>query len=104
MIASWFQALEKKFLDFVGSPKRVFGWCVGLVCASVLLNGSLVNLYRLKTDKIKLEKDISESQIEIQRIERSLRSVRDPDYLEKQALDKFDLADENDLVFVFSDE
>lgn len=74
------------------------------VGVSLLLNGSLLRLYGLHRDEIRLKvqtQQVTESLVDL---EKQLRQAQDPAYLERQAMDRYDLADENDLVFVFSDD
>ncbi len=100
----YFFSLSRWVHELVHSPLRVFWGCLVFVGVSLLLNGSLLRLYGLHRDEIRLKvqtQQVTESLVDL---EKQLRQAQDPAYLERQAMDRYDLADENDLVFVFSDD
>lgn len=74
-----------------------------VVIVSLILNGTLWRLWGLYRDHDRLNQDIKNIQTENLQIDQRMKLVKDPTYIERQALDKLDLVDENDLIFVFAD-
>lgn len=89
---------------FLHHPMRVFWFCVFIVTVSLLLNGSLLRIYSLHRDYSRISEQIMTVQAQVSDLNRKLNMVQDPKFIERQALDRYDLAQENDLVFVFADE
>lgn len=54
--------------------------------------------------KGELEKQIETEKIEITKIQRQLKQVNDSQYIERQARERLDLVEKDDLLFVFSEE
>jgi len=92
------------FLNILGRPTRVFIICLLLVAVNMIFKGGFFellnlrqNLNKIKIKKVALLKDIEKLEMKIVR-------ASDPDFLELEVLNRFDLAQEGDLIFVFSDE
>lgn len=68
------------------------------------MNGSLLRIYSLHRDYSRIQDQILMVQTQIFDLNRQLSLVQDPRFIERQALDRYDLAQEDDLVFVFADE
>lgn len=77
---------------------------MGLAVASVLLDGSFIHLWRLHRDKSRLETRIQESKQRLRQLEFRIQEAQEPQFIERQARDQFDLVKEGDLIFVFSDD
>ena len=69
-----------------------------------MFNGGLLNLYSLHRDFNRLNQQIETVQAQILDLDQQLKRAKDPAYIERQALDRYDLVEEHDLVFVFADE
>ncbi|MCE3009071.1 MAG: septum formation initiator family protein [Proteobacteria bacterium] len=63
-----------------------------------------MQLYKLERDRETLVSQIVKAQQDIAELDRQLKLAKDPAFIEKQALDRYDLIDENDLMFVFADD
>lgn len=92
------------FLNILGRPTRVLIICLLLVAVNMVFKGGFFellnlrqNLSKIKIKKVALLKDIEKLEMKIVR-------ASDPDFLELEVLNRFDLAQEGDLIFVFSDE
>jgi hypothetical protein len=85
-------------------PLKVFWICVSLAGTSLLLNGGLIQLYRLHRDQALVTTQIQAAQTQVLDLNRQLKMAKDPVYIERQALDNYDLVSEKDLVFVFADQ
>lgn len=84
-------------------PARVALFCGLFFVASVVLNGSIFRVWSLNRDLVQLQKMSVETNAGIRQIEVQLRQAKDPVYIERQARDKLDMVNEDDLVFVFSE-
>lgn len=96
--------LSRRIHDLLHSPLKVFWGCLAFVGVSLLLNGSLLRLYGLHRDELRLVVQTQQVNDSLAALDLQLRQAQDPAYLERQAMDRYDLADENDLVFVFSED
>ena len=97
------QSVGTKVHKFLDRPIRVLLVCAGFALASLSFNGGLVHLYNLHRD---LEKSHRQSQIvsaEILDLDEKLTKAKDPTYITRQALDNYEIGEDQDLVFVFSD-
>lgn len=92
------------FHRFLHNPVRVLWLCLAFIAVSLLLNGSMLRIYGLKRDHARLIQQTDQVNAQIIDLERQLKQAHDPSYIERQALDRYDLVEANDLVFVFSDE
>jgi cell division protein FtsB len=90
--------------NFLQHPLRVFWACLFLVAASLIGSGSALTLYGLHRDSGQLKQQILQTQAKVKELEQALRQAQDPSYIQRQALDRYELAESDDLVFVFSDE
>lgn len=90
-------------MKLLHNPWKVLVGVVIFTGVSLLLNGSLINLYRLNRDQKILTEQIESTKLQLADLDRQLLRVKDPTFIERQALDNFDLAGEDDLVFVFPD-
>lgn len=75
-----------------------------MAVTSLLLNGGLIQLYRLHRDQALVTTQIQAAQTQVLDLNRQLKMAKDPVYIERQALDNYDLVSEKDLVFVFADQ
>jgi len=100
----WLFKIASRLNAFLHSPIKVFWCCLVFVAISLLLNGSLLRLYGLHRDEVRLRTQTQQVIASMTELESQLRQAQDPAFLERQAMDRYDLADENDLVFVFSDD
>jgi cell division protein FtsB len=85
-------------------PFKVFLLCLIFATVSLLFNGGFFQLYRLHRDRAVLQEQIIATRGQITDLTKQLKMAKDPVYMEHQALDNYDLVDERDLVFVFSEE
>lgn len=78
--------------------------CLSFAAISLLLNGGLINLYTLHRDQRRLMDQVQAVRGQILDLDLQLKKAKDPAYIERQALDRYDFVEEHDLVFVFADE
>lgn len=92
------------FRRFLNHPGRVLLVCAGVFAVSIVLNGNIWRLWNLHRDYDHINQEILENRENITNLSSQLKQAKDPSYIERQARDRLDLASENDLVFVFSDQ
>lgn len=85
-------------------PSKVAILCCFIFATSVFLNGNLWRLWSLHRDFDQINLEIQQAQESIVQLKAQLKQAKDPAFIERQARDKLDLAGEDDLVFVFSDQ
>ena len=71
---------------------------------NLVLDGSLFRLWKLHRDFNQLTTDITSLQGQHMQLKTQLTKAKDPAFMEREARDRFDLVNEGDLVFVFSDD
>lgn len=89
---------------FLNRPSYVFVVCALFLGVSLIFDGILWRLWGLQRDYERRNTEIHALQGEIQKLDQQLKQARDPAFIERQARDRLDLADGNDLVFVFPEE
>lgn len=104
MIRSLFVKSANTLSRFLQNPLKVFVVCFSLVIVGLIFDGSLFHLWRLKRDSAELATRMQVLRTQSNEIEKKINRARDPNFIELEAREKFDLASEGDLVFVFSDE
>ena len=100
-IINWLSMAIRRFLDH---PVRVAILCAILLCTTLVLNGNLWRLWGLHRDHDRFNSQILSTHQATKVLDSQLHQAKDPSFIERQARDRLDLADEHDLVFVFADE
>ena len=90
--------------NFISNPTRVLVLCLVFITGSLVFSGNLLRLYGLHRDQGRLLDQITLVRAQIVDLDKQFKLAQDPNYIERQALDRYDLVEENDLVFVFADE
>jgi hypothetical protein len=86
------------------SPVKVLIASLSFAGLSLLFNSGLLNLYSLHRDHQRLTDQIQAVKLQVDELDLQLKKAKDPAFIERQALDRYDLVEEHDLVFVFADE
>jgi cell division protein FtsB len=99
---SGIQRLIRKLLEH---PVQV-GLLAALVAiASLLAEGTLLHLWDLKREKVRLQKRYAETVAYNQDITRKIKQARSSErFIAREARDRLDLVREDELVFIFEDE
>ena len=100
----WVDQSAKWLHSFLSKPLTVLWTCLILSFLSLILNGGFIRLYSLHHDQKNLNTQIADIKNEIQSLDSQLKMAKDPSFIQRQALDRYDLATDQDLVFVFADE
>ncbi|MCM2282601.1 MAG: septum formation initiator family protein [Bdellovibrionaceae bacterium] len=96
--------LLRRLNHILHHPLKVLWICLFFGVASVLLDGSFIHLWRLNRSRQQLEARIDEGQARLKQLEFRIDEAQQPQFIERQARDQFDLVKEGDLIFVFSDD
>lgn len=84
------------------NPLRVFWVCLSLICINFLLDGSPLRLWSLRREQDELRTQVAALKVENNRVKTLIKRASDPGFIEREARDRFDLVEESDLVFIFS--
>lgn len=103
MIRRFFARLSYLVNDFLQNPIRVFAIFAFLVSAGLVLDGSLFRLWSLHRDEQEISTRMKKLRHQTAELDMKITRARDPNFIEMQAREKFDLASEGDLIFVFTD-
>jgi cell division protein FtsB len=70
----------------------------------ILLDGTLYQMWELNAEKKNTQQKIQETQQSIKKLQKQIQMAHDPKFIEREARDRFDLVNKDDVVFVFSNE
>lgn len=87
--------------SYLAQPQKIFLGCLIFIVLSLVFNGVLWRLWGLHRDLDRYQEESVAAREEIVRLKSQLEQAKDPSYIEQQATDRFDLAGQDDLVFVF---
>ena len=104
MIRNFFAGMAKVVSQFLQRPIQVAIVSIILVTAGLLFDGSLFRLWRLNRDSAELNSRMSKLRADSRVLDKKIKKAKDPNFIELEAREKFDLASEGDLIFVFSDD
>jgi cell division protein FtsB len=90
--------------ETINDPQKVLFICFGFVFISLVSEGSLWRLYRLNKDKGVLTLKIQEEKNKIVKIHGEIKRSKEPLFVERQAREKLELLEKDDLLFIFSGE
>jgi len=96
--------IAKNLGGFLASPRKVFWSCMVFLLVSLVLSGSLLRVYGLRREQSRLTNSIAQIKVEEQELANQLKAAQDPTQIERQAMNLYDLAEADDLVFVFSED
>lgn len=68
---------------------------------SLFLNGTVWKVWGLYRDQTQIKQQIDESRLMIKDYDQQMLQAKDTTFIQHQALDKMDLVNESDLIFVF---
>lgn len=99
-IESFFSILNK----WLNEPAKVLLFCVIALFLSLVVKGSVFQLWGLHNDYADLKEKTADLKKLTKEVEMKIERVSDPSYLELEVRKRFDLVDKGDLVFVFSED
>lgn len=83
------------------TPFKVLLFCIFLFTMTLLSNGLWWKLWAMNRDQQNLIAQMEETRESMQELDQKLKMTQDLGFIERQAKERLDLVDENDLVFVF---
>jgi len=89
------------FRNWLNQPQKVFVMCLFVLMISLFLNGTVWKVWGLYRDQTQIKQQIDESRLMIKDYEQQMLQAKDTTFIQHQALDKMDLVNESDLIFVF---
>lgn len=97
-------ALSDLLNRWLMSPKKVLFTCFLFALVGILLDGTLYQMWELNLEKKNTQQKIHETELSIKKLQKQIRMAHDPKFIEREARDRFDLVNKDDVVFVFSNE
>lgn len=89
--------------EFFHRPKSVAMWCLVLSLSGLLVEGSLLSWLRLLSEERVMGEEIVRLKADNARLKTEVSQTKDPSLIEREARERLDLVQKNDLIFVFSD-
>lgn len=86
------------------SPSHVLWLCLGLLLINCVLDGSFLRLWSLHRDQQYFLGEVTKLRDKNAKLRMMIQKASDPSFIEREARDRFDLVEEGDLVFVFSED
>lgn len=75
--------------------------CGAFAFLNFIINGNIYRLWNLNNEYQKMLQRVEKNQKVIAQLDQDIANMKDPLYIERQAIEKLDLVEENDLIFVF---
>lgn len=98
------QGLARLITDLIHSPKMILVLCLIFAITGTLLDGTLYRIWELKNEQTKIQTKMVDTEQVLVKLKKQIKMANDPKFIEREAKDRFDLVEADDLVFVFSDE
>ena len=93
--------IKKFILNILYRPKMVFLLCLLFLFFSLVVDGSLFQLFGLSRDLRVIRHRIEYIKAGNQNIEQKIKKANDPDFVEKESRQRLDYTGEGDLIFIF---
>jgi len=104
MVHRFFRGIADLVVDFVHRPSPVLLVCATLTFVGLVLDGTLFRLWSLNRDSKNLELKVADLKRQSKQLKMQILRSKDIGFMEMQARDRLELAAQDDLIFVFSDE
>lgn len=98
------QVFFHRVLWFLHQPFWVFMVCLLLMSTQIIFDGTLWHIYSLSKNRKVLEKRMSAIQTKNHKVENNLKKLSDSSFLEKEAVEEWNLVGKKDLIFIFPGE
>jgi cell division protein FtsB len=86
------------------NPKKILFLCSAFLVTSLLLNGSLYRLMKVRSEFLRLKDRIQLEKQSVHDVELQIKQAKDPFFIERQAKEHLELLEKDDLLFIFSEE
>ncbi|MBX9766684.1 MAG: septum formation initiator family protein [Bdellovibrionales bacterium] len=95
--------IHRGVTHFLHRPKSVAMWCLVLSLSGLLVEGSLLSWLRLLSEERVMAGELVRLKADNTRLKTEVSQTKDPKLIEREARERLDLVQKNDLIFVFSD-
>ena len=85
-------------------PKLIMGFCIVLILFNIIFDGTLFQMRKLYLQQKTLKQQTLEIQTKNDILVEKMEKLSDPKYLEKEVRNRFDLAGQGDLIFIFPED
>ena len=89
--------------SLLNHPIKVIWLCLLFAFINLIADGTLIQLWSLNRNLERLQTETQKVKQQLVEVRGDIQKASDPDFLEQQARERFDLVNEGDLVFVFSE-
>ena len=93
----------KRFESWLYQPSKVAMTALAIATLGLLVDGSLYRLMSLYRERDHVEKENQEIEFKTAALRMQSAGANDPRHIERDARERFDLVEKNDLLFVFSE-
>lgn len=100
----WLTTFFRGLDSLLHKPSRVLILCGLALIFSLVIQGSIFRLWSLNQNNQRIKERISKIKKENKELERKIAEASNLEYLEIRIREQFDLVEEGDIVFVFSDQ
>lgn len=104
MLRDFVQNISNLVNGFINKPLKVLTVCVSFAVIGLIFDGTLFHLWSLYRDSSELKQKTQMTLLNTKELKTKISNANDPQFIELEAHERFELAGENELVFVFSDQ
>ena len=90
--------------QWIHQPKLILIFCGILIFLNIIFDGTLFQIRTLYLQKRSIIKNSREVNTKNEVILNKIQQLSDPKNLEKEVINRFDLASEGDLIFIFPED
>lgn len=90
-----------KLIDILSKPKLVFFCCLSAFAFGLFSKDSLLSLYFLEREKVRLSSAILEKEKSILELENKISESKKIHIIENEAREKLNFSASNDLIYIF---
>lgn len=84
-------------------PKWVFYACLIVAFSSLLVNGTFFKLWEFQQEYKHIQRRQQSIENELLEYQIKMKQAQDPEWIERWAKERYELAREGDLIFIFSE-
>lgn len=94
-----------EFINWLlGSTQRTLGFCALVLLFGLIVQGTLMDYVSMRETSSSLSDQLTRIELASDSLKGKLEKIKDPRFIEMQIKERFDYAEEGDLVFIFSKE
>lgn len=96
------KAIGSKIHALLSSPKNMMVFCLVLIFFALIIDGTLFRLWKLNRDYDALTLKLEQESERLKILDVQVQKAKDPLFIKHQARDRFDLVEEDEMVFFFT--